>query len=585
MSASVRPSSPATTWRAAVIGIVAVLSVGIGIALGGFLLDARSPEAMGTAASYVPADAPFYVEMRIEPSADQDAALREFLGHFPPIEGVDLGRPLYDQLGELIDEELAEHEEVSLSWAEDVAPWFDGRIAVGITEIPIDDLSRPTDPMADPPVPAVILVVGVTDSSTAQATLDRLAAEAEEQGIETTTTEHDGVTIHVTAEEQGAYALTDDALLIAPTAEDVIGALDVAGDPSTSLGGDERVTAMAAGLPDDWLAFATYDFTELLAASFSEVEGTPAADAFAGLMEHQPMRGAMALSAAGDRIAGDAVSEAPTGPLAVENTDRDLAAEVPGDAFYFSDGGNIGASLEAFIEAGKLTAAEDPATAEQIETAEAALGAELEELVAWIDQGALAAGWSGSEPYAGFVLVPSDMDAAERRIGQLLTFANLATLDPSTGVSVDETDVAGTSVTTIRWEDPNAVDTEVFATPLGGIAIQVALTDDRALLGLGESFVGRVLELDAADSLAAEPRFADAVAELGPAANVGVAWVDIAGVLETVEVAVEPMLGMFDPDGVYQTEVKPWLLPLDRAVTVTHLDGDLLVQRSVLLVR
>ena len=585
MSASVRSTAGVTAWRAIVIGLVGVLSVGIGVALGGFLLDTRSSGAIGSAATYVPGDAPFYVEMRIEPSAEQDAALRQFLGHFPPIEGIDLGRPLYDQLGELIDEKLAEHEDIELSWADDVAPWFDGRVAIGVTDIPIDDLSRPTDPMADPPIPGMILVVGVSDASAAQATLDRLTAEAAEQGLETSTTEHSGVTIHVTEEDQGAYALTDDALLIAPTADDVTGALDVADDPSASLGGDDRMTAMAGELPDDWLAFATYDFTELVAASFAEVEGTAAADAFAALMEHQPMRGAMALSAAGDRLAGDAVSEAPTGPLAVENTDRDLAAEVPGDALYFSDGGNIGASLEAFIEAGKLTAAEDAATAEQIETAEAALGAELEELVAWIDQGALAAGWSGTEPYAGFVLVPSDMDAAERRIGQLLTFANLATLDPSSGVSIDEADVAGTTVTTIRWQDPNAADVEVFAAPLEGISIQVALTDDRALLGLGESFVDRVLELDPADSLASEPRFADAVADLGPAANVGVAWIDLAGLRESIEAAVEPMLGFLDPESAYETEVQPWLLPLDRAVTVTHLEGDLLVQRSVLLVR
>jgi hypothetical protein len=296
------------------------------------------------------------------------------------------------------------------------------------------------------------------------------------------------------------------------------------------------------------------------------------------------MRGAMAISAAGDRIAGDAVSEAPTGPFAVENVDRGLASEVPGDALYYAEGGNIGVALAAYIEAGKLAAAEDPAAAEQIDTAEAALGAELEEMVAWIDDGALVAGWNSSEPYAGLVLIPNDMDSAERRIAQLVTFANLATLDPSSGISVEESDVAGTTVATIRWADPSGEPVEAFAEPID-VTLQVAVTDDRVVLGFGESFVGRVLELDPAASLATEPRFTEAVADLGPVANAGVAWVDLVGVREAIETSLEPMIEMIDPDGSYTTEILPWLMPLDRAVTVTTLEGELLVQRSALLVR
>lgn len=582
MSASTQPAPGLSAWRIIVIGLVAALAAGIGVALGGFLLNGRDAGALGASASYVPADAPFYVELRVEPSAEQDAALRELLGRFPPIEGIDLSRPLYDQLGEFIDEQLVAAAEVDLSWSEDVAPWFDGRVALGVTDLPIDELAQPTDPMAEPPVPGMIVVVGVTDRAAAQTTLDRLTEESEAQGLETVVSEHRGVSVYEVADEQGAYALTDDALLIGPDAASVTSAVDTAADPSQALAGDDGVAAMVAELPDDWLAFITYDFTDVLSAGFAEAEGTSdaAIAAFRALMEHQPMRGAMAISAAGDRIMGDAVSEAPTGPFAVANVDRGLAAEVPGDALYYAEGGNIGAALAAYIEAGKLAAAEDPAAAEQVDTAEAALGAELEEMVAWIDDGALVAGWNGSEPYAGLVLVPNDMDAAERRMAQLVTFANLATLDPSSGVSVDESDVAGTTVATIRWADPSGEPVEAFAGPIS-LTLQVAVTEDRVLLGYGETFVGRVLELDPATSLAREPRFADAVAELGPTANAGVAWVDLVGLRE----AVEPMVDMIDPEGSYESEILPWLMPLDRAVTVTTLEGELLVQHSALLIR
>jgi hypothetical protein len=181
------------------------------------------------------------------------------------------------------------------------------------------------------------------------------------------------------------------------------------------------------------------------------------------------------------------------------------------------------------------------------------------------------------------LLVPNDVDAAERRIGQLVTFAGLATLDPSSGITVDEAEVAGATVTTIRWEDPNAMPVEGVPVPTG-VAVQVAVSDDRAVIGLGETFVGRVLQLDTADSLAAEPRYADAIAELGPTSNAGVAWLDLAGAREAIEAAIGPMLDFLDPDGAYESEVKPWVLPLDRLVSVTVLDGETLVQRSALLI-
>ena len=54
--------------------------------LGSAVLQSRAT-LIGSGASYVPATAPIYVEVRLEPSEAQDAALREFLGHFPEIEG------------------------------------------------------------------------------------------------------------------------------------------------------------------------------------------------------------------------------------------------------------------------------------------------------------------------------------------------------------------------------------------------------------------------------------------------------------------------------------------------------------------
>jgi hypothetical protein len=239
--------------------------------------------------------------------------------------------------------------------------------------------------------------------------------------------------------------------------------------------------------------------------------------------------------------------------------------------------------MTAVIEPMKDAVAGLPDGAEQVAMIEAALGADLEELVSWIDDGAMSFGFDGSQAYGGMVLVPNDMEAAERRLSQLGTFAGLAALDPSSGVSVEEAEVGSTSVTTIRWEDADAPPDPMLPIPTA-LVVQYAVTDDRALIGLGDAFIGRVLELDPADALASVARFSDSVDEFGGASNTGVAWLDLTGLREAIETYLEPRLGTMDPDGYYETEIRPWLLPLDRIVSVTRLEGDVHVQRGALLV-
>ena len=188
--------------------------------------------------------------------------------------------------------------------------------------------------------------------------------------------------------------------------------------------------------------------------------------------------------------------------------------------------------------------------------------------------GALAIGWADGTPYGGLVIVPTDVDVAQRRLDQLATFAGLAALDPSMGISVDESDVGGTSVTTIRWAAPQEAGMEMFGVP-AELAVQYAITDDRVLVGVGEDFVPQALGLDRADSLAASDRFTAAVAEMGGPESASITWLDLAGAYAAVEAAVGPeMLG----------EMDAWVEPLDQFVSVTLRDGDLLIQRAALLV-
>ena len=228
---------------------------------------------------------------------------------------------------------------------------------------------------------------------------DRSAFFAESGGPTVHEQEHAGTTIHVDGGDRRAYAVTDDQLILAPTADDVIAALDAHASGAATLSGgrlDER--GMAERSPDDWLAFGIYDFTDLMAAAPSQAGGRVARDGRrAGAVCSRTSRFAAPWPSP-SRATGspvDASTDAPTGPFAASNADRGLADEVPGDALYYAEGGNIGTSLGALIGPIKDAAAAMPGGAEELAMVEAALGADLEEFVAWIGDGAMAVGWDG----------------------------------------------------------------------------------------------------------------------------------------------------------------------------------------------
>ncbi|HSM38208.1 MAG TPA: hypothetical protein VK838_02665, partial [Candidatus Limnocylindrales bacterium] len=204
---------------------------------------------------------------------------------------------------------------------------------------------------------------------------------------------------------------------------------------------------------------------------------------------------------------------------------------------------------------------------------EAALGADLEELVNWIGSGAVTAGWDGEQPYVGFLLEATDPAAAERRLAQLRALAELAAGDASSGISISSETVAGVEVTTLRMDDASTTDLPVAA------AIQYAIRDERVIIGIGDRFVGNVLTLDPGASLAAGDRYASAVARFGGATNSGTFFVDLDGLRTTLESVMgadaEPMYGLVSPN----------LVPFDYVAGVSRVSGDRVVSRMELVLR
>jgi hypothetical protein len=564
--------------RATVIGTTVVLAVAIGAVVATFLVGARGG-ALGPSASYVPADAAMYVEWRVVPSTTQDAALRQVLGRFP-IPDFDAETPLADHLTAWFDEQLTA-DGVDLSWEADVAAWFDGHVAFAATE---SSALLTTDPTGTAMPRGLLAVAGVTDAAAARATAERvLGAYAPTR----TTSEHAGITIWSwdAADGPGALAITDDALLLSDAPESIVAALDRRADPATSLAGADAVVRMASALPEDRLGLVVWNAEAFLAAMRDEAGAiAPGMAPLFELAAGQPTLGVVAFSAAGDRLIVDTVSSAPTGDFALENSDRRLAEQVPADAVLFADAGGVGPALARTLEALTTGLADVPGAAEGIGQLEAALGGRVEEMVAWVDDAGFVAGWDGEQPYGGLILVPSDGAEAVGRVDSLLSLLRLATLDPSSGIAISEEAVAGAEVTTVRMGlpmDPGG------AAPGGGesFVAQIAVSEERVVLGLGDRFVGRVLELDPSQSLGASDRFTAAIAELGGATNAGTEWVDLAAARDTAGAALGQS-GLGDMTGLpdWERDVAPWLAPLDRMASVARLDGDRLITRLVFVV-
>ena len=298
-----------------------------------------------------------------------------------------------------------------------------------------------------PEVPSAVVLFGVDDPAAAQASIDRIVAEAEVP-VTFVEQEHGGVRSVSTRTRHVIRAHRRPAARRA-RADDIVAALDAHASSTTTLSEAGSITGLTDALPDEWLVFGIYDFTDLLASALEgQAAASPAADAMRDLLANQPMRGAMALTVEGDRVSLPMVSDPPSGPFAVTNADRGLADEVPGDALYYAEGGNVGASLGGIIGSLKESVGAMPEGAEQLEMVEAALGGNLEDQVAWMGDVATAAGYDGEQPWGGAIIVPTDMEEARRTMGQLSTFAGLATLDPSIGITVEERDVDGFEVTT-----------------------------------------------------------------------------------------------------------------------------------------
>ena len=571
-------------WNALVVGITALLAVAIGGVLASFLMTNRAALGTFALAGSVPADAPLVYELRLDLPGGQAEALEQLLGHFPAAASDAIGD---GNLERWIDDQL-EAAGLDYRYATDVKPWFDGRVTFAVLELSTLTSETGMDPDLGgmtPMAPGFAVVIGSRDPEAARIFVDRVRADAEEKGLVFSSETYAGVEVWSQSEPDPfsgmamSFALDRDGLILAGDPADVREILDVRAGRAPSLVTSDDYRRLTDALAPDAAASFFVNTDALIGSVVDAWRSMPELEPFVPVYERLvAASGAAAatLHIEPNGLRADVVAAIPDELPVAPNAERGLDAQAPGDAIFFADAGRIGELLAWYITAAKEAMPDASASPEfnrqTIADVEAALGSDLEAFVSWIDDAALVAGWDGSQPYAGAILTTDEPDAARQRIGQLRALAELGAAQA--GMTFSEEEVAGVEVVTVRFPMDDAA-----GLPLEPV-VQYAIDERRVVVGVGDQFVRRVLELDTGASLAASDRYRAARDAAGPASNQGVAWLD----LVALRAAIEPNLPP-DVRAMYDQFVAAWVDPLDYLVGVTSQQGDVSVAVSHFRVR
>jgi len=559
VSAAARPR-----WLLPVSAAVIVLAAAIGLVVGFTLTNNRTGSAAG-AASYVPADAAVYYEIRFNPSEQQRANLRAFLGHFSKL---DPDKYLTDELDHQLDS-LSPKASAAYRYSADVKPWFDGTVAVAMIGYPS---MAPQTPPAKPRIPDALVFAGVKDAQAANSLNDRVRADATQHGTTVHTTSHGSATIWSvempasttvtsTTPQTFAWTITGDQV-VAGTSVDLVGrALDVHAG-AASLANRQEFRDGLARLPADHVGLFSVDTAPIvsqLTKDFGAVSPSLAplvqglsANALGFVVESARFEA--------DRFVIDATASLSAAPP--PNLDPGLAAVTPGDALFYVEALDAGKGLANLVNVLKAAAVESGGDPKQIDQLEAVLGGDLASLVSWMGDTALVAGETSGAPYAGLIVTPTNSGEARTKLLQIQSLIQLSqATSGGPKVTISAADHRGVKITTIRVEAGST-------TPSWATTYQYAVLDNRVVIGTGDTFVARVLDTSLGDSLGQDARFSAALQSVGGTPNRGIFWLDLAG----IRAAVEPLLPA-EARAMYEAEVRPWVAPFDFAVGEVRSEG------------
>ena len=300
--------------RRVLIAVVAaaVVVLGAGAATAFFLMRGSSEQLVGL----VPAEADVFATVYLDPSAGQKMNLLALAQQFP-----DLGdeEDVTRQVDELLDEAMSD----SGLTHQDVTPWLGSQLGVSVE-------------LAEDGTPHAAALIATTDPGASRDAIEKAA-----DGQDLRLSDYDGVEIAVSAGGEGAYAILDEAVVLATDETTVKRAIDAAHGTLPNLGDAQTYTDTLAGLPDGKLGVAYVNVAGLVDRFGSQTAASAALGA-GGLGELETIESiGMSLSAEPDGIALDLTTNYDTEKLTSEQRDVLTAPDhenvtmsfVPADAF------------------------------------------------------------------------------------------------------------------------------------------------------------------------------------------------------------------------------------------------------------
>jgi len=567
-----RPAGASNRTRWIVAGLALVLVAGITIGAGILLSGRATPEALG----YIPSSMTAVAEVRMDLPGDQLQKVGNLLAHFP---GFKDQSTLSQKITESLSKLTTRVSGGAVDYATKIVPRIAGPLFAGFDLNP----AKPSEPNG--------VLVATTDGKADCATLFTGSTTTSTVGSLAMLTNADGT---LGCALDGRYALIGSPATIQAAVDAHSKHAGMDQDPTyrtarQALGGDQLATYYVSG--------RLYDEIPQMLANLPGASAIPA-NPFGGFpqMASAPSWLIAGLHAEDDAVVFDAIA-GPTRPpasasgasagsplpsLLTAPPDRAgrIASLVPGDALAMADLHGAGIGLENLVTLLRSQPSLQSALG-QVDTALAAVGG-VQQLVGWVDDAGIVVVPDGTGVAGGVILVAPDEATATSRVQQLLGFVNLAAA--SANLNVHQETIAGTSVTFIDGNLGSLVPAAGSgATGLpdgaGTFSIAVAAHGSAVYIGSGATFAHQVLELAAGSSLADQAAY-QALVKRTSASSSGEIYLSASGIVGLADGALPS-----DAKASFETDVKPYLDPLDSAFTTWWHEGDLIHQRLLITVK
>jgi hypothetical protein len=480
--------------RRVVVAVTALLVMAGAVVVVSYLLLFASVADRASRAA--PGDTVVYLNVYLQPSGGQRMNLFALIGRLP---GFGDAAALEGKIDEVAQRLLGE---VGVDYASDVRGWLGSQIAIAVAPGEAGD------------EPQLLLLAAVKDPAVAQAAVPRLMAlDGASYAAET----YRGQTAMTSAAT--SYALLDDLLLVADSAEVLHRALDAEADAAPSLADSASFASAMRTLAVDHLASL---YVDVAGAAGLETERLGGYGAAALAVTAQPDGLHLDGSAPFSREDASKVARA---AFALGSEPATLSDWMPrtsvAEVVVFGLGQSL-SDLEDGLAADAAFAPAIDALNQLRAIAALGLGINADRDLSPLLDGEAAAAVQGVDPalHGQLLLRPSDPAAAQaalERVRGALT---------DRGSTVTTSQAAGTTVTSIT-------------TPAVGV-VSYATVDGVVLLALEPADVAAALEAREADAtLAGDERYAGTFELAGGRAG-NELWVDIAGLVDEAAGIIDP---------------------------------------------